>query len=75
MTVFARGLLNRLFTRVYLPWTTGPGRGPAARLADAGPPDDPARDAPTRTGYVFDVRLQGERRDRLPQSRSGPMSP
>jgi protocatechuate 3,4-dioxygenase, alpha subunit len=57
ITVFARGLLNRLFTRAYLP--------------DAA--DDPflvALDAEGRstllttqdeTGYVFDVHLQGDR--------------
>jgi protocatechuate 3,4-dioxygenase alpha subunit len=57
LTVFARGLLNRLFTRAYLP--------------DAA--DDPflaGLDAEARstllttkdeTGYVFDVHLQGER--------------
>ncbi len=55
--MFARGLLNRLFTRVYLP--------------DAA--DDPflatvtrtvARrcvTTPDETGFVFDVHLQGDR--------------
>jgi protocatechuate 3,4-dioxygenase alpha subunit len=60
ITVFARGLLNRLFTRAYLP-------GDDATLAE-----DPllaSLDAERRTtlvaiadeqGYVFDLRLQGD---------------
>ena len=60
ITVFARGLLNRLFTRAYLP-------GDDATLAA-----DPllaSLDADRRRtlvatadeqGYVFDVRLQGD---------------
>ena len=60
ITVFARGLLNRLFTRAYLP-------GDDAMLAE-----DPllaSLDADRRStlvatadehGYVFDVRLQGD---------------
>lgn len=59
MTVFARGLLDRLLTRVYLPVDE------AALAADpflAGVPEDrrhtlvATRDA---HGFVFDVRLQG----------------
>jgi protocatechuate 3,4-dioxygenase alpha subunit len=60
MTVFARGLLNRLFTRVYLP-------GDDAALA-ADPllrslPEDRRSTLvarPDADGYVFDIRLQGE---------------
>jgi protocatechuate 3,4-dioxygenase alpha subunit len=61
MTVFARGLLNRLFTRVYLP-------GDEQALA-ADPllsSLDPARRATLLAerepdgGLRFDVRLQGE---------------
>ena len=60
LTVFARGLLDRLFTRAYLP-------GDDAQLA--GDPllsSLPAERRSTlvagrdRAGYVFDVRLQGE---------------
>jgi protocatechuate 3,4-dioxygenase alpha subunit len=59
ITVFARGLLNRLFTRAYLPG------GDAALAAD---PLLASLDADRRAtlvataderGYVFDVRLQG----------------
>ncbi len=58
MTIFARGLLNRLFTRVYLPGD------PAALTADpllaALPPDRRATllAAATPDGYQFDVVLQ-----------------
>lgn len=47
LTVFARGLLDRLFTRAYLPGAA-PERWPtlAARADDR--------------GFVFDIRLQGE---------------
>ena len=57
LTVFARGLLNRLFTRAYLPEASG---DPflAALDADRRSTLQATRD---QTGYVFDVRLQGER--------------
>lgn len=59
MTVFARGLLNRLFTRIYLPVDQG-------AIDDdpflAGVPQE-RRDTliatPDADGYVFDVVLQG----------------
>lgn len=57
MTIFARGLLNRLFTRVYVPGTA---------LADdpllASLPDDRRSTLiaiPDEGGLHFDVRLQG----------------
>ena len=59
ITVFARGLLNRLFTRAYLPNHVGSNDDPllksldedrrATLLATANP-----------SGYEFDIRLQGE---------------
>ena len=67
VTVFARGLLNRLFTRAYLP------EDAAALAADPLLASLRRRTAgarwsrgPTSTGCVFDIRLQGERRDGLP---------
>jgi protocatechuate 3,4-dioxygenase alpha subunit len=55
MTVFARGLLDRLFTRVYLPGSDDAllASLPAERRATLVA-------VPDETGYVFDVRLQGE---------------
>jgi protocatechuate 3,4-dioxygenase, alpha subunit len=56
VTVFARGLLNRLFTRAYLPEA-------AADPFLASLPADRRSTLLTRqdeTGYVFDVHLQGE---------------
>lgn len=47
LTVFARGLLDRLFTRAYLP-----GAAPAALRSLEAEADD--------RGFVFDIRLQGE---------------
>ena len=47
ITVFARGLLDRLFTRAYLP-----GSAPAQWPSLAASADD--------RGFVFDIRLQGE---------------
>jgi protocatechuate 3,4-dioxygenase alpha subunit len=56
VTVFARGLLDRLFTRAYLP---GPGPDP---LLDGLSPERRATLLTTRDeqGLVFDIRLQGE---------------
>ena len=60
VTVFARGLLNRLFTRAYLP-------GASDALLES---LDPARcstllttrdETGPMTAYLFDVHLQGER--------------
>ena len=47
ITVFARGLLDRLFTRAYLP-----GAAPQQWPSLAATADD--------RGFVFDIRLQGE---------------
>jgi protocatechuate 3,4-dioxygenase alpha subunit len=59
MTVFARGLLNRLFTRVYLP--DHPGLA-TDRLLSSLPADrrDTLVATPVADGLLFDVRLQGE---------------
>jgi protocatechuate 3,4-dioxygenase alpha subunit len=60
LTVFARGLLHRLFTRVYLPGDD------AAHAADSllSTVDQERRQTliatADATGYVFDVRLQGD---------------
>jgi protocatechuate 3,4-dioxygenase alpha subunit len=56
LTVFARGLLDRLFTRAYLPGATD---DLLARLA----PErrETLRTERDETGLVFDVHLQGER--------------
>ena len=60
VTVFARGLLNRLFTRIYLP------DDEAALSADALLRSVPADRRATLVatadaqGYAFDVRLQGD---------------
>ncbi|MDP3966760.1 MAG: protocatechuate 3,4-dioxygenase subunit alpha [Nocardioides sp.] len=61
MTVFARGLLNRLFTRVYLP-VPGADLTHDPLLASL-PPDrrDTLVATPDATGFVFDVILQGDR--------------
>lgn len=58
LTVFARGLLDRLFTRAYLP-------GDAADTDPFLQSVEPARRptlvaVPDEAGYRFDIRLQGE---------------
>ena len=61
MTVFARGLLNRLFTRVYLPDDEAAlAADPLLDVAARGPARHPGRAPPTRTATRFDVRLQGD---------------
>ena len=58
MTVFARGLLDRLFTRAYLP---GPGLDVDPFLTSVAPERRKtliARADPR--GYTFDIRLQGD---------------
>jgi protocatechuate 3,4-dioxygenase alpha subunit len=62
MTVFARGLLNRLFTRVYLPEPAGALE--ADPLLASLDEDERATLVATRDGdgsLRFDVRLQGDR--------------
>jgi len=56
VTVFARGLLNRLFTRAYLP-------GASDAFLEGLDADRRSTLLTTQgeTGYVFDVHLQGER--------------
>ena len=74
MTVFARGLLNRLFTRVYLPVderAPGPGRVPADR--PRGPATHPGRDA-RRARIQLRRQAAGRRRDRLPPVPGGVMA-
>lgn len=60
VTVFARGLLDRLFTRAYLP--DHPGLA-ADRLLSTVAADRRSTliTEPDDTGLVFDIRLQGER--------------
>ena len=59
MTVFARGLLNRLFTRAYLPGDLEALARPAAGALE---PDRRATlvAAADEHGLRFDIRLQGE---------------
>ena len=66
VTVFARGLLDRLFTRAYLPGT--PTTVAADPLLAALRPAARDRWSPRRDehGLVFDIHLQGERRDGVP---------
>jgi protocatechuate 3,4-dioxygenase, alpha subunit len=56
ITVFARGLLNRLFTRAYLPDTTD-------AFLEQLPPERRSTLTAVRdeTGLVFDIQLQGGR--------------
>jgi len=64
VTVFARGLLNRLFTRAYLPAEHQPSSGALAadRLLSSLPEERRgtliAEAIPE--GFVFDIRMQGE---------------
>ena len=56
LTVFARGLLDRLHTRAYLPDAPGD-----ALLAELDPGRrQTLRARPAGGGFVFDIRLQGE---------------
>ena len=62
MSVFARGLLKRVVTRVYFP-DEGTANGSDPVLAGVTDPDARATLVAERTddGYRFDVRLQGDR--------------
>lgn len=57
VTVFARGLLHRLFTRAYLPLD---GREPDALLSSLGDRAATLMCAPDEDGLRFDIRLQGD---------------
>jgi protocatechuate 3,4-dioxygenase alpha subunit len=57
--VFARGLLNRLFTRAYLP--PAGGAEPDGLLRSVGDRADTLLCVADEDGLRFDVRLQGER--------------
>ncbi|KHL12516.1 UNVERIFIED_CONTAM: protocatechuate 3,4-dioxygenase [Mumia flava] len=59
VTIFARGLTNRLFTRAYLPGDDG--ALASDRLLASLPADRRTTlvASPDEHGYVFDVRLQG----------------
>lgn len=59
-TVFARGLLDRLFTRAYLPGAD-PGADPALATVDAERRASLLCIPESRTDYRFDIRLQGPR--------------
>ena len=62
LTVFARGLLDALFTRAYLPQACG-GSATGHSVSDLQSVDAPRRSSliatATSGGYVFDVVLQG----------------
>ncbi len=57
VTVFARGLTHRLFTRAYLPLGEA---GPDGLLRAAGDRADTMVCLPDEGGLRFDIRLQGE---------------
>jgi protocatechuate 3,4-dioxygenase alpha subunit len=62
VSVFARGLLDRVVTRIYF---ADEAEANASDVVLRGLPDDAARQTllatPTDDGYRFDIRLQGER--------------
>jgi len=60
MTIFARGLLNRLFTRIYLPGHEALESDPLLASVPAARRETLIA-APDRAGLAFDVVLQGER--------------
>ena len=67
LTVFARGLLNRLFTRIYLPEDTAAlAARPAAGLAARGPPQDADRHPRGRRRIALRRVAAGRGRDGLP---------
>lgn len=59
VTVFARGLLNRLFTRAYLPLDETPGAEPDALLRSVGDRADTLLCERDEHGLRFDIALQG----------------
>jgi protocatechuate 3,4-dioxygenase alpha subunit len=58
VTVFARGLLNRLFTRAYLPDHEALATDPLLSSLDAERRETLVA-RPDESGFVFDIRLQG----------------
>jgi protocatechuate 3,4-dioxygenase, alpha subunit len=60
MTVFARGLLNRLFTRVYLPDDDAALAGDALLQSVAEDRRSTLVATADADGYAFDIRLQGD---------------
>ena len=60
VTVFARGVTNRLFTRAYLPDHPALDDDSLLRSLDPGRRATLVTTADT-SGYVFDIRLQGDR--------------
>jgi protocatechuate 3,4-dioxygenase alpha subunit len=60
VTVFARGLTDRLFTRAYLPGDPALSADPLLAGLDPARRETLIARADTQ-GFVFDVRLQGER--------------
>jgi protocatechuate 3,4-dioxygenase alpha subunit len=61
VSVFARGLLRRLVTRVYFGDEVVANRAdPVLRSVPAGPPRASLVAEPADDGYRFDIRLQGE---------------
>ena len=61
MSVFARGLLDRVVTRIYFgDEAEANAADPVLPAVPSRPPRHPARRAPTDDGYRFDIRLQGD---------------
>lgn len=58
--VFARGLLDRLFTRAYLPGDDGEPSGDALLNSLSAQRRSTLIAAPSDSGYRFDIHLQGE---------------
>ncbi|MEV7431752.1 MULTISPECIES: protocatechuate 3,4-dioxygenase subunit alpha [unclassified Nocardioides] len=59
VTVFARGLLDRLFTRAYLPLAERPGAGPDGLLRSTGDRAGTLLCERDEHGLRFDIALQG----------------
>ncbi|MBX7267171.1 protocatechuate 3,4-dioxygenase subunit alpha [Micromonospora sp. Llam7] len=59
LSVFARGLLHRLVTRVYFPGEPGNAADPVLRTVEPGRRDTLLARS-TADGFQFDIRLQGE---------------
>ena len=59
LSVFGRGLLHRLVTRIYFPDDPANATDPVLRTVDPGRRDTLVA-RPVADGYQFDIRLQGE---------------